>query len=35
MTFLEDVPQPEAMQIARLMREMGDWLAEHHGDVIF
>ena len=35
MTFLEDVPQPDALQIARLMREMGDWLAEHHGDILF
>ena len=35
MTFLEDVQQPDVMQIARLMREMGEWLAEHHGDVIF
>lgn len=35
MTFLEDVEQPDAMAIARLMREMGDWLGEHHQDKIF
>lgn len=30
MTFLEDVKQPDASQIARLMREMGDWMSTHH-----
>ena len=35
MTFLEDVKQPDALKIARLMREMGDWLSEHHRDKIF
>ena len=30
MTFLEDVKHPDASQIARLMREMGDWMAMHH-----
>ena len=34
-TFLEDVQQPDAMQIASLMREMGDWLAENRKDVVF
>lgn len=33
-TFLEDVEQPDALAIARLMREMGDWLGEHHRDKI-
>lgn len=35
MTFLEDTPQPDALQIARLMREMGDWLGKNHSDKIF
>ena len=35
MTFLEDVEQPNALAIARLMREMGDWLSQHHRDKIF
>ena len=34
-TFLEDVEQPDALKIARLMREMGDWLGEHHRDKVF
>lgn len=34
MKFLEDVKQPDALAIARLMREMGDWLAEHHEDIV-
>lgn len=34
-TFLEDVEQPDALAIARLMREMGDWLGEHHRDKVF
>lgn len=33
MTFLEDVKNPDASQIARLMREMGDWLATHHYNI--
>ena len=35
MTFLEDVKNPDALAVARLMREMGDWLAENHRDIIF
>lgn len=35
MTFLEDVEQPDALAIARLMREMGDWLGEHYQDIVF
>lgn len=35
MTFLEDVKQPDALKIARLMREMGDWLSENHNDKLF
>lgn len=35
MTFLEDVKQPDALKIARLMREMGDWLSENHNDILF
>lgn len=35
MTFLEDVEQPDALKIARLMREMGDWLGENHRDKVF
>ena len=33
MTFLEDVEQPDATAIARLMSEMGDWLATHHYNI--
>ena len=33
MTFLEDIKNPDASQIARLMREMGDWLATHHYNI--
>lgn len=35
MTFLEDVEQPDALKIARFMREMADWLRENHYDKIF
>ena len=35
MTFLEDVEQPDALKIARLMRDMGDWLSENHNDILF
>lgn len=34
-TFLEDVEQPDALTIARLMREMADWLRENHYNKIF
>lgn len=33
-TFLEDV-EPDALYVARLMREMGDFLAEKHSDKLF
>ena len=29
-TFLEDVPQPDALAIARMVREMADWLRSNH-----
>ena len=35
MTFLEDIQQPDALAIARLMREMGDWLGEKHRELLF
>lgn len=35
MTFLEDVKNPDALSIARLMREMGDWLGENHKEKLF
>lgn len=34
-TLLEDVTHPNALTIARIMREMGDWLREHHYNKIF
>lgn len=34
MTFLEDVPNPNPLAIARLMREMGDWLASNHAEIV-
>lgn len=34
-TFLEDIEKPDALSIARIMREMGDWLKENHYDKIF
>lgn len=33
-TMLEDA-NLTALQVARIMREMGDWLALHHIDKIF
>ena len=32
--FLEDVENPDPLAIARLMREMGDWLAENHREIL-
>lgn len=29
-TFLEDVPLPDATAIARMVREMADWLRSNH-----
>lgn len=34
-TLLENIPQPDALAVARMMREMGDWLSEHHRDKVF
>lgn len=34
-TFLEDIEQPNALAIARILREMSDWLRENHYDKIF
>lgn len=34
-TFLEDVEHPDALTIARIMREMADWLRENHYDKVF
>lgn len=34
-TLIEDIPQADALAIARLMREMGDWLRDNHYDKIF
>lgn len=32
-TFLDDIKHPDAMAIARILREMGDWLATNHPQV--
>ena len=32
-TFLDDVEQPDAQVIARIMREFGDWLSLHHYNI--
>lgn len=34
-TFLEDVEHPDALTIARLLREMADWLSENHYEKVF
>ena len=34
-TFLEDIEHPDALTIARIVREMGDWLRSNHYDKIF
>ena len=34
-TFLEDVKNLDPLAIARLMREMGDWLVINHPSVVF
>lgn len=34
-TFLDDVEHPDALAIARIMREFGDWLGKNHSDKIF
>ena len=33
--LIETEEQPDALKIARLMREMGDWLSENHNDILF
>ena len=33
-TMLEDC-QLSALQLARIMREMGDWVAQHHINLVF
>lgn len=34
-TFLDDVEHPDALAIAHIMREFGDWLGKNHSDKIF
>ena len=34
-TFLEDVEKPDALKIARILREMADWLGDNHYEKIF
>lgn len=34
-TFLNEPEHPDALAIARLMREMGDWLGENHCEKLF
>lgn len=34
-TFLKDVERPDPLAIARILREMSDWLRENHYDKIF
>ncbi len=34
-TFLNDMTDPDPLCVARQMREMGDWLFEHHYEKIF
>ena len=29
-TFLEDIEQPDAIKIARMVKDMADWLRENH-----
>ncbi len=33
-TFLEDVPRATALNVATILREMGDYLAEYHRDKV-
>lgn len=33
MTFLDDVEHPDVTAIARIMREIGDWLATRHYNI--
>lgn len=34
-TFLENIERPDPLAIARILREMSDWLRENHYDIIF
>jgi hypothetical protein len=34
-TMLDDMPEPDVMALARMMREMGDWLAVYYKNIIF
>jgi len=34
-TLLEDVEAPDPLSLAKIAREMGDWLRENHYDKIF
>lgn len=34
-TILEDAERPDALTMARIVREMADWLRENHYDKIF
>ena len=34
-TFLYDVKRPNAAEIARAMNDMGDWIDEHHYELLF
>lgn len=34
-TFLNEIKSPDALAIARIMREMGDWLGDNHYDKTF
>lgn len=32
-TMLNDIDSPDVMEMARVMREMGEWLIMHHKDI--
>lgn len=34
-TFIDTMQNPDALAVARMMREMGDWLRANHYDKIF
>lgn len=34
-TVLDDIPNPSPEALARIMSEMGDWAARHHGSKCF
>ena len=33
-TFLDDVPHPDALALARLLRQLTDWLISHHPNIL-